>query len=60
MKRVVLAFVIAAVVMLALDAIWLTTMSPMIYKPMMGDMLRPQPDMVAAGMFYVLYVFGVV
>jgi uncharacterized membrane protein len=60
MKRFVLAFVIAAVVMMALDAIWLTTMSPMIYKPMMGDMLRPQPDMVAAGLFYVLYVFGVV
>lgn len=58
MKRFVQAFLIAAGVMLALDGIWLSTMSPLLYTPMMGNLLKFSPDYVAAGIFYVLYIFG--
>ncbi|ESQ75738.1 DUF2177 family protein [Asticcacaulis sp. AC402] len=60
MLRILLAYGIAALVMLALDVVWLTTMVGMLYAPIMGDLMRPKPDMVAAVAFYVLYIFGLV
>jgi uncharacterized membrane protein len=56
----IFAFAAAAVAMLVLDAIWLSTMAELLYRPQLGDLLadqfRPYPAMV----FYGLYLFGVV
>ena len=54
------AYIGSAVAMLALDAVWLTTMVPRLYKPALGDMLADPPNFVIAGVFYLLYVIGVV
>lgn len=54
------AYIGSAVAMLALDAIWLTTMVPLVYKPALGDMLADPPNFVVAGVFYLLYVIGIV
>jgi uncharacterized membrane protein len=57
---VLTAYVTAAVVFLAIDAVWLTTMTSVLYRPALGHLLAPEPDLVAAGLFYALYVAGMV
>lgn len=54
------AYIGSAVAMLVLDAIWLTTMVPVIYKPALGDMLADPPNLLVAGVFYFVYLVGVV
>jgi uncharacterized membrane protein len=60
MKIWVIAYLAAALVMAALDALWLTFASGALYRPILGDILldgfRPAPAIV----FYLLYVFGMV
>lgn len=60
MPPFVVAYIGSALVMLVLDAIWLTTMVPRIYKPALGDLLADPPNLPVAGVFYLLYVVGIV
>lgn len=55
-----LAYIGAAVTMLALDAIWLTLAVPRIYQPALGDLLAERPNLPVAGVFYLFYVVGIV
>ena len=47
-------------VFLAIDSVWLTVMSRLLYRPLLGDMLmdgfRPAPALI----FYAIYVAGMV
>lgn len=54
------AWIAAGLTFLALDAIWLSQMAPRHYIPAIGEIMKPQFNVVAAGAFYVLYVTGVV
>lgn len=45
---------------LALDAIWLSQMTSRFYRPAIGTMLADKPNLVAAAIFYLLYITGVV
>lgn len=54
------AYVGSALAMLVLDAIWLTTTVPLIYKPALGDMLAEPPNLAVAALFYLVYLIGVV
>jgi uncharacterized membrane protein len=58
--RYLLAYVGTGVIMGVLDAIWLTVMSPRLYKPAIGELMAAKPDMRAAVAFYLIYVFGIV
>jgi uncharacterized membrane protein len=40
----------------ALDAVWLSQMTPRLYRPLLGDLLAPRPNIGAAVAFYVIYV----
>lgn len=60
MLTYIFAWVSTGLVFLALDAVWLSQMTPRIYKPVMGEMMRASPDFVAAGIFYVIYVSAIV
>lgn len=53
------SFAVAAVTMLALDLMWLGVISPPLYQAHIGPLLRAQPDLVAAVLFYALYLIGV-
>lgn len=55
-----LAYVIALVIFLALDAVWLGLAVPAFYRPRIGALLRPAPRWGAAGLFYVLFTAGIV
>jgi len=60
MPPFVFAYIGSAIAMLALDAIWLTTMVPRIYRPALGEMLADPPNLPVAAVFYLLYVVGIV
>lgn len=54
------AYLATAVVFMAIDAVWLTQMASRLYQPTIGHLLAPEPDLVAALVFYALYLVGVV
>ena len=53
-------YAVAAVVFLALDLVWLTLVAPRLYDHFLGDLLAEEPDVVAAGLFYAIFVAGLV
>ena len=60
MTRFLTSYLAAAVVFVALDAIWLHTMGTRLYRASIGHLMRPDFDAVAAAAFYVLYLAGLV
>lgn len=60
MFQYAVAYVASAVVFLALDFVWLTVASRLLYKPQLGDLLAPNPNLAVAALFYLFYVVGVV
>ena len=59
-RRLALATVFTAVVFGAVDAVWLTLGSGDLYEKMIGHLLAPSAEPGAAGVFYVVYVLGLV
>ncbi len=60
LRRIGLATVLTAVVFGAVDAVWLTLGSGDLYARNIGDLLAPSVNPVAAAVFYVIYVLGLV
>lgn len=60
LRRLITAFVAAAVVFLVLDAAWLTTMDSRLYRPAIGHVMREHFDLLAAAAFYAIYLTGLV
>ncbi len=56
----VIAYVSAAVVFLGLDYIWLSRVAIGFYRSQIGGLMLAQPNFIAAGMFYLVYVVGIV
>ncbi len=54
------AYIAAAVVFAAADAVWLTLAGPRLYKPILGPILADKIDLGAAVAFYLIYVGGIV
>ena len=49
-----------AATFVAFDMIWLKTMVERLYRPVLGDMLRSEPDLAAAAVFYLAYPVGLI
>ena len=63
MGKLVIAYVAALIVMLALDFVWLRAVGPSLYRETLGDLLLSEdsfPYLPPAIAFYVLYVAGIV
>ncbi len=45
---------------LALDSVWLGYISPAFYDRYIGHLLAEQPNFIAAGLFYLIFMFGLV
>lgn len=60
MARFACTYFMTAVVLLAIDSVWLWAMAGRLYRPHIGQLMRENFDPVAAIMFYVLFVFGLV
>lgn len=54
------AWFVTALTFLGLDAIWLSQMASRLYKPLIGEIMRPQTNFAAAGVFYLIYVSAIV
>lgn len=48
------------VTFLALDAVWLLLVAPKVYKKGIGHLMANEPNLVAAGIFYLIFIFGLV
>jgi uncharacterized membrane protein len=59
MKTFLLAYAFALVPMLAIDGVWLATMSKKFYAPRLGDLMAESPRLLPAVVFYLLYLLGV-
>lgn len=55
MKSILLVYSAIVVPLCTLDFIWLKTMATRLYQPILGDILAPQPLLVPAALFYLLY-----
>ena len=56
----VIAYVAVLAVFGAIDAAWLTTMGPLLYRPALGDILAQSLRVWPAIAFYLMYPVGVV
>ncbi|WP_371418320.1 DUF2177 family protein [Methylocapsa sp. S129] len=60
MKANLIGYVAAALVMLGLDAVWLTLTANSLYRPRIGDMMLDGFRLTPAIAFYALYLCGIV
>jgi uncharacterized membrane protein len=58
MPQWVILWVVAAVLFLVIDMVWLLWLGRGIYVSEIGEILRQPPNLPAAAAFYVLYVTG--
>ena len=58
--RYAVAYIVTAVVFLGLDAVWLTQIALGMYRRELAGLLLDQPNLAIAGLFYLLFVAGIV
>jgi uncharacterized membrane protein len=56
----VVAYLAVLIVFGTIDAVWLTTMGPLLYRPALGDILTPALRVAPAIAFYLMYPIGIV
>ncbi len=56
--KLVIVFALVLAILLGLDLIWLGTTLGTLYRPNMGNLLSPTPNLWAAAGFYVVYGFA--
>jgi uncharacterized membrane protein len=59
MLKWIIAYGVAAVSFLALDAIWLRWASVNLYKPVIGELMAKDFNLGAAVAFYLIYIAGI-
>lgn len=52
-------FLVAAVIGVLIDAVWIAGVANKFYKSQMGSLLAPKPDLIPAAIFYVLFIAGI-
>ena len=60
LRSAAIAFGVAAVVFLLLDATWLSLMASRLYRPALGHVMREDFEVAAAAVFYAIYIAGLV
>ncbi|MEC7118495.1 MAG: DUF2177 family protein [Pseudomonadota bacterium] len=51
-------YLVALTLFLGIDYVWLTQMVERFYRPEIGALMRDQPNMLAAGGFYLFYILA--
>ena len=60
MLKYLFAYLGAGLSFAVIDAVWLTTMTDRLYKPVLGPILAAKPDMKAAVAFYLISIAATV
>ncbi len=58
MTKTIITYAITLIAFVAIDLVWLGWLARATYMAEMGDLLRKQPDLVAAVIFYLVYAAG--
>jgi uncharacterized membrane protein len=58
--NIAIAWIATAAVFGAADAVFLSQVAQRVYRPLIGEILRPDVGVAAAAAFYVIYVSGLV
>jgi len=53
-------YLITFLAFLAIDSLWLGLVAPSFYKSQIGYIMAENPNFFAAGLFYLLFIFGMV
>ncbi len=59
LRRVLAFYAATLVAFLLLDAVWLTYVTAGFFKAQLGDLLRPEPLLSAAFLFYLIYALAI-
>jgi uncharacterized membrane protein len=59
-RQIAIAYPVAAVIFLALDALWLSSMTERLYRPAIGHLMLDRFAPAPAVAFYAIYVAGIV
>ena len=57
-KCLIVATILASLIFLIIDVIWLSFATKSFYRPLIGNLLTDKPVMWAAALFYIIYVMG--
>jgi uncharacterized membrane protein len=60
MRTCGVAWVATALVFLGLDAVWLRLSASLLYRPLLGVLLRDDFALAPAALFYLIYTIGIV
>ncbi|MCC7183128.1 MAG: DUF2177 family protein [Rhodocyclaceae bacterium] len=60
MPNFAIAYLAAAAIFFALDFVWLTVATRLLYRPLLGSLLADTPNFVVAALFYLVYLVGLV
>lgn len=60
MGQFLIKLLVAGGIMGIIDAIWLSIVANKFYKTQLGPLLLEKPNMIAAILFYIIYVIGIV
>lgn len=60
MSDFLIRFVAAGVLFAAIDAVWLSLVANKFYKSQIGELLLDKPNMIAAVLFYIIFLIGLV
>lgn len=60
MSAFFIKLLVAGGIMAIIDAVWLSVVANKFYKDQLGPLLLEKPNMVAAVLFYVIFVVGIV
>ena len=55
-QSLVLRYLVTTGIFLLIDAIWLGLVAPKLYKANIGHLMAEKPNLIAAGVFYLLYI----
>jgi uncharacterized membrane protein len=53
-------YLIALIIFIAIDALWLGLVAPKFYKAQIGHLMTEKPNLIAALVFYLIFIVGVV
>lgn len=53
-------YLITFLAFLGIDSLWLGTMIPTFYRSQIGFIMADEPNFVAAALFYLIFIFGMV
>jgi uncharacterized membrane protein len=53
-------YLIAFIIFLAIDAVWLGLVAPKFYKAQIGHLMSEKPNLIAALVFYLIFIVGLV